>query len=107
MENNDPLHLKAKIHSHQYAYNDKFEDGEPSMMFLLKETEETKYDNTLTSNTKTLRNNYQAYILPLDKQYEVGTKIKGHLASEEYIIHKVFKDRELSDIKRYLLSRIY
>lgn len=106
--NSDPFNIQIDMQNTQYAVNKVVDENEfiKRKVYFLKRMGDMYHENELLGDNVSLRNDYVAYISNTDEVYAVGTiiEIEG-ISSGRFIIHRVFKHREYSKIKRYLLSK--
>lgn len=108
MPNHDPFNIQVAMERTRYAVNRLDDTVEPleRSVFFLKRMGDLYHDNEIVGDMTSLRNDYVAYISDVDEVYECGDVIEFNgISGGRFIIHKVFKHRDYSVVRRYLLSR--
>jgi len=106
MPNNDPFNISVKMQSDQYAVNRVVDVPLIRNVFFLKRMGELWHENEILGDMTSLRSDYVAYISDVEEIYRVGTIIEiDGIEEGRYIIHRAYKHRDFSKVKRYLLTK--
>jgi len=106
MPNNDPFNIQIDMETNEYAVNRLGDEVLDRHIFFLKRMGDLFHDNEVLGDMTSLRNDYVGYISNVEEVYECGDVIEfDGIDGGRFIIHRVFKHRDYSVVRRYLLSR--
>jgi len=106
MPNNDPFNIEISVSNRMYAVNRTNANPVKRFIFFMKRSDILYHENDLLGDNVALRNDYIAFISNIDDTWKIGTIIEiDNIDGGRFVVHKVFKHRELSLVKRYLLSK--